>query len=128
MWLYRGNTFEESMIEGYKGFVYIITNHDKNMYYIGKKGFTKVKTYQKNKRKRRMLVESDWEEYTGSNEQLNEDVANGDNITKEILHLCKTKSEMSYLEAKEQFERDVLKDDKSYNQWIMVKIRKAHLK
>lgn len=126
-WTYKGLLFEESMIGDYKGFVYMIKNIDKGMYYIGKKSFTRMKSYQKNNKKKRKTVESDWKTYTGSNDFLNRDISNGDKITKEILHLCLSKSEMSYLEAKEQFLLDVLKDKNSYNQWIMVKIRKAHL-
>jgi hypothetical protein len=127
MWIYKNKIITDEDIKDCVGFVYIIKNLDKGMYYIGKKSFTKMKRIQKNNKKRRKTVESDWKTYTGSNYFLNEDISNGDKITKEILYLCKSKSEMSYFEAKEQFLLDVLKDKNSYNQWIMVKIRKAHL-
>jgi hypothetical protein len=45
-----------------------------------------------------------------------------------ILRLCKTKGEMSYFEAKEQFEKDVLLSDNYYNEFIGCKIHSKHLK
>jgi hypothetical protein len=46
---------------------------------------------------------------------------------REILHLCKTKGQCNYLEAKEQFKLCVLESENYYNDWIMVKVRKSHL-
>ena len=128
MWLYDGNEFTEDMIGDNVGFVYLITNLSNGKQYIGKKLFTKSKTYQKNKKKKRMRVSSDWMTYTGSNDQLNEDVKNGDEVRKEILHLCKSKGWCTYLETKEIIVRDSLLDDKYYNNWFSARIRKAHLK
>ena len=51
-----------------------------------------------------------------------------ENFQRKILHLCKTKGECSYLEAKEQFNRSVLESDEYYNTWIMVRVRKSHIK
>jgi hypothetical protein len=128
MWLYEGNEFTEDMIGDNVGFVYLITNLSNGKQYIGKKLFTKSKTYQKNKKKKRMRVSSDWMTYTGSNDQLNEDVKNGDEVRKEILHLCRSKGWCTYLETKEIIVRDSLLDDKYYNNWFSARIRKAHLK
>ena len=97
-------------------------------HYVGKKLFTKPKTYQKNKKKKKTRVASDWLTYTGSNEQLNEDIKNGHSIKKEILHLCKSKGWCTYLESKEILVRDCLLSDKYYNYWISCKIRRSHLK
>jgi hypothetical protein len=60
---------------------------------------------------------------------LKEDVetAGKANFQREILHLCKTKSECSYLEAKEQIDREVLLSDDYYNSWISLKVTKKHL-
>ena len=41
---------------------------------------------------------------------------------REILYLCKTKGECAYMEAKEQFERDVLLSDDYYNGIINCRI------
>jgi len=128
MWLYQEKEFTEDMIEDSVGFVYLITNTTNDKLYVGKKLFTKSKTYQKNKKKKRKRVSSDWLEYTGSNEQLNEDILSGHTIKKEILHLCKSKGWCTYWESKEILMRDSLINDKYYNQWLSCKIRRTHLK
>jgi|TARA_R110000851_G_scaffold141324_2_gene279167 hypothetical protein len=127
MWLYNNKDIIEDDVKDFVGFVYLIENLDSNMYYIGKKSLTKTKVYQKNKKKKRMLVESDWKDYTGSNDLLNEHIESGNKIRKTIIRMCRNKTEMSYYEAKEQFSRDVLLDKNSYNKWIMVRARKANL-
>lgn len=128
MWLYNGIEFTEDMIGDNVGFVYLITNLTNNKMYIGKKLFTKSKTYQKNKKKKRKRVSSDWMTYTGSNDQLNEDIQNGHQVKKEILQLCKTKGWASYFETKEILIRDCLVDDNYYNTWLSARIRRTHLK
>ena len=128
MWIYNGSEFTEDMIEDNVGFVYIITNLTNNKFYIGKKLFSKSKTYQKNKKKKKKRVSSNWVDYTGSNDQLNEDIKNGDQVKKEIIHLCKSKGWMSYMETKEILVRDCLLNDKYYNTWISARIRRSHLK
>ena len=63
-------------------------------------------------------------DYWGSSERLQADVntLGPDNFTREILYLCKSKAEMSYLEAREQFERRVLESDDYYNGIIDVRV------
>ena len=128
MWLYNSEEFTEDMIGDNVGFVYLITNETNGKQYVGKKLFTKSKTYQKNKKKKKTRVASDWITYTGSNEQLNEDIKNGHSIKKEIIHLCKSKGWCSYLESKEILVRDCLLLENYYNYWISCKIRRTHLK
>jgi hypothetical protein len=128
MWLYNGIEFTEDMISDNVGFVYLIENLTNNKMYIGKKLFSKSKTYQKNKKKKKKRVASDWMSYTGSNDQLNEDIKNGHLVKKEILYLCKTKGWATYHETKEILVRDCLIDDKYYNQWLSARIRSSHLK
>ena len=72
----------------------------------------------------------DWEEYYGSSKYLHEDIKElgASNFTREILHLCKSRSECAYLELKEQINREVLESDLFYNDWIQVRVRKEHLK
>ncbi len=126
LWTYQNQTVEE-IPEGYIGFVYLITNLQTGQKYIGKKlaQFKRTKPPLKGKKlKRRSTVESDWREYWGSSDRLNADVqALGPaNFTREILYLCKSKAEMSYLEAREQFERRVLETDDYYNGIINVRV------
>ncbi len=51
-----------------------------------------------------------------------------ENFSREIIHLCRSKGECGYLEAKEQFIRGVMESDDYYNTWIMVRVRKSHIK
>lgn len=76
------------------------------------------------KRRKKVLVESDWRTYYGSNNHLNEDVEKqgAEMFHREILHMCKTKGECSYLEAKEQFDREVLLTDDYYNGIIQIRL------
>ena len=85
----------------------------------------------KGKSRRRVVIkESDWKQYYGSSEDLKTLVENKgeDFYYREILHLCKSKGECSYLEAKEQFDRDVLYRDDYFNEFIGCKIHSKHLK
>ena len=45
-----------------------------------------------------------------------------DKFTREILHYCSSRGILSYLEAKEQFDRRVLETDEYYNGIINVRI------
>lgn len=125
-WTYQGKQVE-SIPEGVIGFVYLITNLTNDKKYIGKKltQFKKTRPPLKGKkRKRRTTVESDWREYWGSSDYLNEDVNSlgTDKFTREILYYCTSKAELSYLEAKEQFDREVLLTDEYYNGIINCRI------
>ncbi len=130
-WTYNGKEYNPKDLDPKKlyGFVYEIHNLDNNKRYIGKKFFWVRKTFQKNLKRRKKLVESDWKNYYGSSDLLLEDVLDigTDRFERTILRLCKTKSECSYFEAKYQFERGVLESNDYYNAWIMVKVRKSHL-
>jgi hypothetical protein len=130
-WIYRGKEYTPKDLDPKKlyGFVYEITNLNNGKKYIGKKFFWRKKTFQKNLKRKKKIVESDWKDYYGSSELLLEDIVEvgRDNFERVILKLCKTKSECSYFEAKYQFDRKVLESDKYYNKWIMVKVRKSHL-
>ena len=125
-WKYNNIPVDE-LPEGCEGFVYLITNLTNDKKYIGKKlaRFKKTKPPLKGKKnKRRSTVESDWRDYWGSSDRLNEDVAllGPSNFTREILYYCTSRSELSYLEAREQFDRKVLETDEYYNGIINVRV------
>ena len=131
MWFYY-NTAEEFKLddaEGYFGFVYLITHNQTGRKYIGKKFFTKAGTRQIKGKKKKIRKTSDWESYWGSNKELQAEVKqNGeDEYTREILHLCKSRSECSYWETFEIFSRQALLSDSYYNSWVTCKIHKSHV-
>lgn len=133
MWYYNEKEFTSEMIEDYIGFVYLITDLSNNKKYVGKKTLQskrKLPPLKGKKRRRTKIVESNWQDYFGSSEEVNRLVEEHgrDNFKREILHLCKSKGEMSYLEVKEQIEREVLLDDEYYNGIIQVKIHRSHVK
>jgi hypothetical protein len=125
-WTYQGKTLD-TLPEDCEGFVYLITNTTNGKMYVGKKlaKFKKTRPPLKGRiNKRRSKVESDWKDYWGSSDHLLADVAQlgEDKFTREILYICKSRGVMSYLEAREQFERRVLESDDYYNGIINVRV------
>lgn len=135
MWYYKNEVYEptEEELKEWVGFVYVITDKSNDKMYVGKKTFWSKKTLPPLKgktRKRRSVVESDWQKYYGSSDLVKELlVEHGEkNFHREILYFCKSKGEMGYLEAKEQFDRNVLLDDRYYNGIINCRIHRNHVK
>ena len=137
-WLFESKTIEV-LPEDCVGFVYLITNNLTGRKYIGKKlakfsrttyKTVKLKNGNKKKKKIRGKIESDWQTYYGSNEQLNKDVERlgAGNFTREILYYCRSKAECSYIEAREQFSRRVLESDDWYNGHIQVRVHGSHIR
>jgi len=136
-WLYE-NQPVETLPEDCVGFVYLITNLSSERKYIGKKlakfskttqKTVKLKNGTKKKKKIRTKVDSDWRDYYGSSPELTKDVESQgkDNFKREILYYCKSKSECSYIEAREQFSRRVLESKDYYNGHIQVRVHGSHI-
>lgn len=109
------------------GFIYIITNNISNRKYIGKKQCitTKKRPPLKGKKnKRHEKVETDWKSYTSSSNDVNKDIESigMHNFTFKIVKYCNSKWELSYHEAKIQFEREVLLTNEYYNGIINLRI------
>lgn len=130
MWLYDDKQVNETELEDYIGFVYIITRLDNNKKYIGKKLLKFKRTKKVKGKKKKFLIDSDWQTYWGSNKVLLQELSEfGESLFKrEIVKLCRTRGECNYHEAKLQFENNVLENDMWYNDWIMCKIHKSHVK
>jgi hypothetical protein len=131
-WTYQ-NKIVEDLPEDCVGFVYIITNIISGKKYIGKKlakfskttqKTVKLKNGTKKKKKIRGKIDSDWRTYYGSSPNLKADIEQigAENFTREILYYCTGKAELSYLEAREQFERKVLESDDYYNGIINLRV------
>lgn len=112
-------------VEDFVGFVYLITDPFGNRY-IGKK---QLWTYQKmpplkgKKRNRRQWKPMNWQSYWSSSnpiKAMRKDYPDG--WKREVLHLCLSKWEMSYLESKEILQRDALLRDDYYNGEVRVHV------
>lgn len=135
MWYHLGEEYNpsEEDLSDLAGFVYVITDLSTGKKYVGKKGFWSKKTLPPLKgktRKRRSIIPSDWKTYYGSSDLVKQLLLeHGEtNFRREVIHLCKTKGEMGYLEAKEQFERNVLLDEGYYNGIINCRVHRNHVK
>jgi hypothetical protein len=136
-WLYE-NQIIEVLPEDCIGFVYLITNTLSGRKYVGKKlakfskttyKVVKLKNGKKKRKKIKSKIDSDWQQYYGSNIELNKDIEQlgNENFTREILYYCRSKSECSYVEAREQFNRKVLETNDYYNGHIQVRVHGSHI-
>ena len=113
------------------GFIYLV-NID-GLKYIGKKSLyserkknlgkkelaeitdKRLKTYKK------VIKESDWKKYYGSNAKIKELVSNGSVPERIILEFAYSKQHLTYLETKYQFTLGVLEDTNFLNDNILGK-------
>lgn len=114
------------------GFIYLITNLTNNKKYIGCKMLQKVikrKPLKGKKNKRHETIESNWKTYTSSSNELNKDIESlsKENFKFEIIDFAYSKSHLKYLEAKYQFDNDVLLTEGWYNGIINLRVGKIKL-
>lgn len=123
--MYKGEPIQE-IPAGYEGFVYKITCPDGRLY-IGQKKLTFRRTKTVAGKKIRKTVESDWQDYWSSSDEIKELVkTQGDcGFKREILYLCATKSMMNYIESCLIFSSGALLSERYINKWISVKINKS---
>jgi hypothetical protein len=137
-WFFENKQIE-TLPEDCIGFVYLITNTLSGRKYIGKKlakfskttyKTVKLKNGKKKRKKIKSKIDSDWQQYYGSNIELNEDIKQlgTENFTREILYYCRSKAECSYIDAREQINRKVLETDEYYNGHIQVRVHGSHIK
>ena len=136
-WYYDGELVE-TLPEDCVGFVYLITNTATGRMYIGKKlakfkkttyRTVKLKNGTKKKQRIRSKIDSDWQTYYGSSDELLKDLEQlgPEKFKREILFYCKSKAECSYIEAREQFSRRVLESKDYYNGQISVRVHGSHI-
>lgn len=147
-WFYKGpigSIFEYKQIEDFNqqdiGFVYLITNKINNKIYVGKKSLysnvnkkltkKELEEYKgpgRKPTKKLVTSESNWKNYYGSSKELLKDIKDlgEDNFTRQILHLCKSKKQLTYYEIHYQIMHNVLGVD-SYNDNILGKFYRKDL-
>ena len=138
-WTYKGKKFtDEDIPEGAVGFVYYmfgIDDEDRFWKYIGKKNFysNRKKRFGKKKlaamtdqrkKKYEIITKLDYQNYCSSNQKIKQLAKDGFEIYRVISHICYSKIEMTYYEAKFLFEKDVLNDSKYLNDNILGKFYK----
>ena len=127
-WHFEGRPVTEisDMPEGTIGFIYMITNKDTNEFYIGKKSLYSHRTLpplKGYKRKRKVIKESKWKDYSSSNKSVQE----WTDVYKKILKYCKSKKALTYYELKEQFRHECLEREESLNDNLLGKFFKKDL-
>jgi len=131
-WVYNEKSMKslDDFPETAVGFVYEITNKATGRKYIGKKILHSAKKKVVNGKNKRYKVESDWQKYFGSSEEVKSDLKlfGKQNFERRIIEICFSKSHMSYSETKEIFMRDALLKESYYNSWLTARINKKNLK
>ena len=133
--MYDGEEYNPSddELKEYVGFVYMITDRENDMKYIGKKLFwskRRLPPLKGKTRKRTKIVQSDWKTYHSSSPNIQKlyEEHGSERFSRVIIRLCRSKGECSYYEAKLQFDNDVLLRDDFYNGIINCRINASHLK
>jgi predicted GIY-YIG superfamily endonuclease len=131
----------EDFPENCIGFVYLIKNNVNNKIYIGRKSLYSNTNKKLTKKeiseqtgpgrkptKKLVTKESNWKVYMGSSKELLADVKEHgeDKFTREILHLCYSKKQLTFYEINYQMKYNVLEID-SYNDNILGKFYRKDL-
>lgn len=127
-WFYKGQEYEYD--ENYFGFVYLITNKKNGKKYIGKKFLTSAGYKTVKGKRKKIRKESDWKDYYGSSTNLHKDIEEHgkENFHREILYLCRSRGECTYIETREIFARNALLKENYYNEFVGCKIQASHIK
>lgn len=128
MWLYKNKLIEsiEDFPEGTYGFIYEVIHTPTGRKYLGKKVLQFNRTLpplKGQKRKRKVVKESDWLTYYGSHAEIKSLIKEGkqEEFTREILQLVPTKKLLTYFECKYLFIKEVLEHQEYINDNILAK-------
>jgi hypothetical protein len=113
--------------DDYYGYVYMTTNLENGLKYIGKKIFKHTTNKKLGKKelaalptqrgrtpsKKKVIKESDWKTYYGSADEVKQwaKSTSPDKLIRVILRLCHSSKELTYYETKHLFDYDVLTND-----------------
>ena len=139
-WTYEENDVLsiDNIPENTFGFIYKITHIPSKKAYIGKKFLTFTRKQKLGKKELKLLEggkgrpasfkvvqkESDWKTYWSSNKPLKDLVKKEpkENFKREIICLCESRGDTNYMEAKIQFDEEVLLNPENYNGIIAIKL------
>ena len=121
MWLYNDKEISsiEDMPENTFGFIYEVEHIPTGLKYLGKKVLYFNRTLpplKGQKRKRKVVKESDWKSYVGSQEEVKKLLKEGEllDFKRKILTFVPTKKLLTYFENKLLFEKGVLEPGSKY--------------
>ena len=138
MWLYKKDVIDsiEKMPKNTYGFIYQVTHLPTNRKYIGKKVLYFERNVRLGKRelqalkeerkakgiggrapsKKKVIKESDWKTYYGSQTEIKDLVKNGkeSDFKREILKFVNNKKHLTYFECKYLFIYEVLENNREY--------------
>ena len=128
MWNYKeGKIWQrEQMPDGTYGFIYEVVHNPTGRKYIGKKVLEFNRTLpplKGQKRKRKVVKESDWLTYYGSHQEIKQLIKEGkqEEFSREILEFVPTKKLLTYFECKYLFIKEVLEHNEYINDNILAK-------
>lgn len=143
-WEYNGK--EMSSLEDFPintiGFTYRITRIIDGKFYIGRKNLYSERSKPLTKKelsehtgkgkkptKKKVVAESDWQAYFGSEATLKADVKERgkEAFKREIIHLCSHKKQMTYQELRHQILQGCLESDNCWNSNILGKFWKKDI-
>jgi hypothetical protein len=134
MWLYKEEVIDsiEKMPKNTFGFIYEVCYIPTNEKYLGKKVLQfnkKLPPLKGFKRKRKVVVESDWQTYYGSHQKIKNLLKEGkqDNFRRTILEFAFNKKNLTYLETKYLFSNHVLENTEYINDNILGKFFRKDL-
>lgn len=144
MWFYKGQVVKEisEFPENTYGFIYKITRVNDGKFYVGRKNLYSERTKALTKKelsehtgkgkkptKKKVIAESDWQDYYGSEASLKEEVKRIGKpaFKREILHLCTHKKQMTYQELRHQILQGCLESDNCFNGNILGKFWKKDI-
>lgn len=130
MWLYKQNEIKEltDMPEGSFGFIYEVVHVPTGRKYLGKKQLISVQnkplgkkelallTDKRASKKKKVIKESDWKTYYGSNPEIKQLIKEQkqSEFTREILTFVPSKKLLTYYENKYLFINEVIEPHTNY--------------
>jgi hypothetical protein len=121
-WTHQGRIINDisDFPENTIGFVYEVIHKPTGLKYIGKKVLYFNRTLpplKGEKRKRKVVKESDWKNYHGSHPRIKQlllETTNLQEFERKILKICCTSKELTYYECKYLFINEVLENRDNY--------------